>query len=117
MQPILPRFASLLQELRRGTLVLAVLTALDVQEACGSDLRKALGASALAIEEGALYPMLRRLEEQGLLASDRREEGSRHKRFYRLTAEGALCRAALMAQWDELHRSIHMLSGGHDGHG
>ena len=55
---------ALLQELRRGTLVLAVLSVLKQGEACGADVRATLAQALLPIEEGALYPMLRRLEDQ-----------------------------------------------------
>ena len=61
-------FESLRQELRRGTLILAVLAQLR-EERYGYSLRQALGSVGVDIDEGALYPMLRRLEAQGLLAS------------------------------------------------
>ena len=57
--------AGLRQELRRGTLVLAVLSALR-RERCGADLIDDLNGAHVPIEAGALYPMLRRLEDQGL---------------------------------------------------
>jgi len=62
-------FESLRQELRRGTLILAVLAQLR-EERYGYSLRQALASVGVEIDEGALYPMLRRLEAQGLLASE-----------------------------------------------
>lgn len=79
---------ALRQELRRGTLVLAVLTSLR-DERYGADLIAILAEADVAIEPGALYPMLRRLEEQGLLTSEWRVESGRRKRFYRASAAGS----------------------------
>ena len=74
--------------MRRGCLILAVLAQLRVEH-YGYTLRKALADQGLEIEESTLYPLLRRLETQGLLTSEWREEEKRNKRFYRLSAEGA----------------------------
>ena len=74
-------------ELRRGSLVLAVLGALR-EERYGYTLRRTLEDAGLLIDEGALYPLLRRLESQGLLISEWREEAKRTKRFYRLSPDG-----------------------------
>src|SRR3982751_840320 len=81
------QFEKLRVELRRGSLILAVLGALR-EERYGYTLRVSLEEAGLPIEEGALYPLLRRLESQGLLASEWREDAKRNKRFYRLTPEG-----------------------------
>jgi PadR family transcriptional regulator PadR len=75
-------FENLRLELRRGCLTLAVLAQLR-QERYGYTLRKALADDGLVIDESTLYPLLRRLEAQGLLASEWREEEKRNKRFYR----------------------------------
>ena len=80
-------FENLKQELRRGALTLAVLSQLRV-ERYGYTLRVALSDLGLEIEEGTLYPLLRRLESQGLLVSEWREEDRRNKRFYRLSPDG-----------------------------
>jgi PadR family transcriptional regulator PadR len=53
----------------------------------GYMLRKALADDGLEIEESTLYPLLRRLETQGLLKSVWREEDKRNKRFYRLSSD------------------------------
>ena len=95
-------------ELRRGSLVLAVLAALK-QERYGYTLRKELADAGLAIDEGALYPMLRRLETQGLLTSEWREEDKRNKRFYRLSPDGAAVIAQLAAEWRAINSSLDTL--------
>ncbi|HEX2917233.1 MAG TPA: helix-turn-helix transcriptional regulator [Edaphobacter sp.] len=98
-------FESLRLELRRGCLVLAVLAQLE-QEHYGYTLRKSLAEAGLEIEESTLYPLLRRLETQGLLTSEWREEDRRKKRFYRLSPEGARIFRLLLAEWNRINDSI-----------
>src|SRR5215469_4695167 len=104
-------FEKLRLELRRGSLVLAVLAALK-EERYGYTLRKELADAGLAIDEGALYPMLRRLESQGLLTSEWREEDKRNKRFYRLSPDGAALLAELAAEWRDINTTLSQLLGG-----
>jgi PadR family transcriptional regulator PadR len=101
-------FDSLRLELRRGCLVLAVLAQLRVEH-YGYTLRKALADQGLEIEESTLYPLLRRLETQGLLTSEWREEEKRNKRFYRLSAEGAAIFEKLLAEWNGINESLHRI--------
>ena len=98
-------YESLRLELRRGSLILAVLGHLR-REHYGYTLRKALSQAGVDIDEGALYPMLRRLEGQGLLTSEWREEERRNKRFYRLSDEGRAVLARLAEEWASLNASI-----------
>jgi PadR family transcriptional regulator PadR len=98
-------FENLRQELRRGWLILAVLGQLRT-ERYGYTLRKALSDLGIEIDEGALYPMLRRLESQGLLSSEWREEEKRKKRFYRLSANGEEALERLIAEWRRLGQSL-----------
>ena len=100
-------------ELRRGCLVLAVLGALR-REQYGYTLRKTLSDHGLEIDEGTLYPLLRRLETQGLLVSEWREEEKRKKRFYLLSAPGALVLEQLLSEWKSLDLSIHEVLKEHD---
>ena len=93
-------------ELRRGCLVVAVLAQLR-DEHYGYALRKALADRGLDIEENTLYPLLRRLEGQGLLASEWREEGRRSKRFYRLSPDGHAVLQKLLVEWRHLNGSLH----------
>ena len=92
-------------ELRRGCLTMAVLGALRTEQ-YGYTLRKLLGEHGLAIDEGTLYPLLRRLETQGLLVSEWREETKRNKRFYRLSADGAAMLTQLLAEWRRIDDSL-----------
>jgi PadR family transcriptional regulator PadR len=101
-------FESLRLELRRGCLIVAVLAQLR-EEHYGYTLRKALADEGLAIEESTLYPLLRRLETQGLLKSEWREEDKRNKRFYRLSAEGEAILAQLLAEWNGINESLHKI--------
>ena len=98
-------FETLRLELRRGSLILAVLGHLR-REHYGYTLRKALSDAGVEIDEGALYPMLRRLETQGLLTSEWREEEKRNKRFYRLSDEGTRVLARLVEEWRALNASV-----------
>lgn len=104
-------FDKLRIELRRGALGLAVLAALR-EERYGYALRHMLEEAGLQIDEGALYPLLRRLETQGLLTSQWREEGKRNKRFYRLSTDGERVLAQLLAEWNSITDSILRLSDG-----
>ncbi len=97
-------------EIRRGALVLGVLGQLR-NEHYGYSLRKALGDHGLAVEEGTLYPLVRRLEKQGLLTSEWREEDKRRKRFYRLSENGEMVYRQLMSDWDRLNESIARITG------
>ncbi len=106
-------FENLRLELRRGCLVLAVLAALR-REQYGYTLRKTLAEHGLEIDEGTLYPLLRRLEAQGLLASEWREEEKRKKRFYLLSAGGAQVLDLLLAEWRGIDSSIHAVLKEHD---
>ena len=88
-------------ELRRGALVLAVLSQLRAAQ-YGYSLRQALARQGMPIEEGTLYPLLRRLEEQGLLASEWRIEDGPPRRYYRLNAAGVHALGDLTANWRAL---------------
>ena len=92
-------------ELRRGSLTVAVLAALRVEQ-YGYTLRKTLDDKGLVVEEGTLYPLLRRLESQGLLTSEWREEDKRSKRFYLLSGDGARMLDLLLAEWQAIGRSL-----------
>jgi len=98
-------FENLRLELRRGSLVLAVLNALR-KEHYGYTLRKTLGERGMAIDEGTLYPLLRRLESQGLLVSEWREEDKRNKRFYKLSADGKEILKELLTEWQSINTSL-----------
>lgn len=98
-------FENLKLELRRGCLVVAVLAQLKVEH-YGYTLRKALEDQGLAMDEGTLYPLLRRLESQGLLESEWREENKRNKRFYRLSTQGQAILKQLLDEWQTINASL-----------
>ena len=101
-------FENLRLELRRGCLTLAVLTQLRA-ERYGYTLRKALADDGLEIDEGTLYPLLRRLEAQGLLASQWREEDKRNKRFYKLSPTGEEILDQLLGEWQRINSSLNKI--------
>ena len=98
-------FDNLRLELRRGCLIVAVLAALRTEQ-YGYTLRKLLGEGGLIVDEGTLYPLLRRLETQGLLASQWREEGKRNKRFYTLSDDGRRMLTQLLTEWRSIDTSL-----------
>ena len=105
------QFDTLRLELRRGCLVLAVLAQLRTEH-YGYTLRTELAARGLEIDEGTLYPLLRRLENQGLLVSEWREEDKRNKRFYRLSPDGKRVLKDLLAEWQQINASVSRIAGG-----
>jgi PadR family transcriptional regulator PadR len=98
-------FENLRLELRRGCLTLAVLAQLR-QERYGYTLRKALAELGLEIDESTLYPLLRRLESQGLLTSEWREEEKRNKRFYHLSSDGEQMLGQLLEEWRTINAAV-----------
>ena len=88
-------------ELRRGVILLAVLSRLD-QEQYGYSLIKRLAEAGLEIDQGTLYPLLRRLEGQGLLQSAWRVETDRPRRYYVLSDEGRLLLPRLKEEWSAI---------------
>jgi DNA-binding PadR family transcriptional regulator len=98
----------LLLELRRGVLVLAVLSQLATAE-YGYSLKQELSERGLEINEGTLYPLLRRLESQGLLESDWRVvDDARPRRYYQMSPMGETVLANLAYEWDSL---VEVMSG------
>lgn len=95
-------------ELRRGALTLAVLAALR-QEEYGYSLRKKLLEAGLDIEEGTLYPLIRRLESQGLLQSEWRDGDNRQRRYYQISDSGQLLLQELRNHWNQLHTCLQQL--------
>jgi len=92
-------------ELRRGVLILAVLAELR-EEHYGYSLRKNLMAKGMEIDEGTLYPLVRRLEKQGLLISEWREESNRKKRFYQLSKIGKSTLVKLSEEWHQVESTL-----------
>jgi PadR family transcriptional regulator PadR len=100
--------ASHLQELRRGTVVLACLLILRRPD-YGYALLDRLERGGFAVDANTLYPLLRRLEKQGLLTSDWNTEESRPRKFYRTSERGVALADALAHDWSELDGAFHAL--------
>ncbi len=101
------------QELRRGTVVLACLLALRSPE-YGYALLKRLAAAGIPSDANTIYPLLRRLEERGLLASEWNIDDTRPRKFYRTSAAGIELAAQLLDDMTDLTASLHALDGGTD---
>lgn len=111
--PSTQTFENLRSELRRGCLVVAVLAELQ-SEQYGYTLRKALAKRGIEMDEGTLYPLLRRLESQGLLVSVWREDAKRNKRFYSLSADGRSVFGQLLKEWRELGIVLEGITNEHE---
>lgn len=94
-------YESLVLELRRGTLVLSVLARLK-EKKYGYSLVQDMKERGLEIDQGTLYPLLRRLEKQRLLDSDWLVEESRPRRYYVLSEEGRTILERLKKEWNQM---------------
>ena len=99
------RLDKMKMELRRGALVLAVLAALR-QEFYAYALRKHLADAGFEVDEGTLYPLVRRLEDYGLLVSEWRRHEGRKRRYYKTSAEGLKLFGELKAEAANLNESL-----------
>lgn len=100
-------YENTLNELRRGMIVLAVLSQLE-REQYGYSLLKRLADQGLDLDQGTLYPLLRRLESQGLLNSKWNTEGSRPRRYYVISQQGKEILPRLKEEWN---RIVSMMDG------
>jgi len=99
---------NLISELRRGTLVLSVLSQLGEQQ-YGYSLKERLDGRGIEIDQGTLYPLLRRLEEQDLLESEWSVEGPRPRRYYKLSDIGKQTLHTLIEEWRALTQAMDQL--------
>ncbi|MFD0902424.1 PadR family transcriptional regulator [Actinomadura sediminis] len=97
------------QELRRGTVVLACLALLEDAQ-YGYALLETLNEAGVTVDGNTLYPLLRRLEKQGLLTSEWNTDESRPRKFYRVSPKGSLVREGLMHEWQSLVTSMSRLT-------
>ncbi|WP_017584012.1 PadR family transcriptional regulator [Nocardiopsis valliformis] len=97
-------------ELRRGTVVLACLVLLT-RPNYGYSLLKALEGAGFDVDTNTLYPLLRRLEKQGLLTSEWNTDQSRPRKFYATSSEGSAIAEALTLEWDDLDTAFKNLAG------
>lgn len=91
-------FSSLLLELRRGVLTISVLSQLKEKE-YGYSLVQKLSGQGIEIDAGTLYPMLRRLEKQGVLSSNWTLDEARPRRYYYLNEQGKKILEDLKKEW------------------
>ncbi len=96
------------QELRRGLIMLAVLSQLGKQQ-YGYALLKLLADKGLAVDQGTLYPLLRRLEAQGLLQSAWNVEEGRPRRYYAISNEGKKLLPQLKQEWESMVAAMNKL--------
>jgi PadR family transcriptional regulator PadR len=92
---------SIMLEIRRGMITLAVLSQLEVEQ-YGYSLLTMLAEQGLEIDQGTLYPLMRRLETQGLLESVWRIADGRPRRYYILSDQGRLSLVQLKEEWERL---------------
>ncbi len=102
---------NLQQEMKRGSLVLAVLTQMDKPE-YGYTLIQTLNACGMVVEQNTLYPLMRRLEKQGLLESIWQIEENRPRRYYQISDIGREVRQLLIEDWKSLNTTLNQLIGG-----
>jgi DNA-binding PadR family transcriptional regulator len=100
-----------LQELRRGTVVLACLIRLRTPD-YGYALLESLNALGITVDANTLYPLLRRLEKQALLTSEWNTDEARPRKFYRTSADGERLAAALTADWKLIDQALTRLTEG-----
>lgn len=98
-------------ELRRGIVVLAVLSQMDTAR-YGYSLIQRLAELGLEIEEGTLYPLLRRLEKQGLLKSEWEVGESRPRKYYRISEQGREVLDILRTEWFDTVTVMRRILGG-----
>jgi PadR family transcriptional regulator, regulatory protein PadR len=94
-----------IQEIRRGTVVLAVLALLH-EPGYGYALLESLEEAGIGVDANTLYPLLRRLEKQGLLTSDWDTEGGRPRKYYRSSDLGKEILGVLAGEWERLDESV-----------
>lgn len=98
-------------ELRRGIVVLAVLSQMDTAR-YGYNLIQRLADQGLDIEEGTLYPLLRRLEKQGLLISEWEVGEARPRKYYQISPAGREVLTMLRAAWLETVETMRAILDG-----
>lgn len=97
--------AGLIQEFRRGTLIMLVLSQLK-NPMYGYNLVKVLEEENISIEGNTLYPLMRRLESQGLLKSEWETEGAKPRKYYVITSDGEIVLEKISEHWRNFSESI-----------
>ncbi|MCK5301806.1 MAG: helix-turn-helix transcriptional regulator [Candidatus Thorarchaeota archaeon] len=105
------------KEIKRGAASLAIVAILDEQTAYGYEIVKTLGerASFLQLEQGTVYPLLRRLEKRKLLESEwNYDDPKKPKKYYKLTADGKMALQMMTETWSVLSDELRRLLEGAD---
>ena len=100
--------SGLILEFRRGTLIMVVLAQLN-KPMYGYSLVKELEGKGIPIEGNTLYPLLRRLESQGLLKSEWETDAAKPRKYYIITEDGKLVYKKIKAHWEKFSQSINVL--------
>ena len=100
--------SGLILEFRRGTLIMVVLAQLN-KPMYGYSLVKELEGKGISIEGNTLYPLLRRLESQGLLKSEWETEATKPRKYYIITEDGKLVYKKIKEHWKKFSQSINVL--------
>ena len=99
-------FQNQVLEFRRGSIVLAIVSILQTEKHYGYSLLKALERNAFPVDGSTLYPMLRRLEKQGVLHSRWDTADNRPRKYYELTHDGEILYKKLLAEWSDMNDKI-----------
>lgn len=102
-------FQNQVLELRRGSIVLAIVSILSKRTHYGYSLLKELEQYSLPVDGSTLYPLLRRLEKQGSLSSQWDTEDSRPRKYYSLTADGEKLYVSLLTEWQAMNDKINKI--------
>ena len=105
------------KEIKRGAASLAIVALLVEQTAYGYEIVKSLGerASFLQLEQGTVYPLLRRLEKRKLLESEwNYDDPKKPKKYYKLTADGKMALQMMTETWSVLSDELRRLLEGAD---
>lgn len=100
--------SGLVLELRRGTLILLVLSQLK-EPMYGYNLVKKLQENDIPIEANTLYPLMRRLETQGLLKSEWETSEAKPRKYYSITEDGKIVLEKVIAHWKTFSANIDRL--------
>lgn len=92
-------------EMRRGSIVLALLSQLGTPH-YGYDMLQQLESAGFTVDAGTLYPLLRRLESQGVLESTWNTSGARPRKYYQISAEGKQFYASLKDEWQKITKTL-----------
>lgn len=108
MNDVKEHIDKLMQELRRGTITIGVLSQLSSPQ-YGYSLVTILDEKGMQVEPGTLYPLLRRLEKQGLLKSEWDTNETRPRKYYELSSLGKEVYEQLCLEWENIVKSLNLL--------